>query len=66
MVVKVMHVLFMFVHECRHIGELHVQVHHLQKSPKQMAAVRTLFGSHPYGYLLIYYTQDLTEGLLKD
>lgn len=31
MVVKVMHVLLMFIHERRHIVQLHLQVHHLEE-----------------------------------
>lgn len=31
MVVKVVHVLFVFIHERRHVVELHLQVHHLKK-----------------------------------
>lgn len=31
MVVKIMHVLLMFIHERRHIVQLHLQVHHLEE-----------------------------------
>lgn len=30
-VVKVVHVLFVFIHERRHVVELHLQVHHLKE-----------------------------------
>lgn len=32
MVVKVMHVLLVFIHERRHVVELHLQVHHLENT----------------------------------
>lgn len=45
MVVKVVHVLFVFIHERRHVVELHLQVHHLKKIQTDVALalfVRTL------------------------
>lgn len=35
MVVQVVHVLLMFIHVGRHVVELHLQIHHLQKTHKR-------------------------------